>query len=1018
MSKIQFQSQEQYDLSKKVTISPVPKTSGIGVPVGSISKIVPSETTEDLGLSDVHVEQLQQYEIQQLIDEGILSTGTTIDDISKLDIDRRSKVLMAAKIHRVDRSLPKAEIESLSFTVLSSDIIKSIAHVDITDDDIRTPGKPGSINDPKLGISSGVEFCGTCKRRFLGCPGHLGKIKLESKIYNPNYVRDIISILSSICYCCSQLIISPEVLDMDYGINMSTPAEIRLKRISEICIQLTSGRYTHPPYSQKMDEDAKLVAEELAKEGKTIGKTVKCISNHLYIINITQSSYKKTGRIEYVDPDDEAPSKSKEAGKKKQAPREMEPEEAYRILKEFEKYPEQVALLGLGNTKPSDLIMEYVLVLPPLKRGASLIETEYETDSLGFKYSTIIKSNKEVYNARRTEMGIGGLQKKSRTGSSVSEARTNLFKAVASLFKSDADPAAYSAAKQTSIIDEITGKQGVYRGELMASRVDFSARAVIGPNPALEYGQVGIPQSWAKYLTVRETVANYNIKYLTNLIRVGKVTNIIKRDTEIDGYTQEINDSNKDTINVEIGDVLFRHLQDDDWVTVNRQPTLHRPSFIALRAKLMDALTVTLHLSYTTGYNADFDGDEMNEHVAQTIEAIAELATLMKAEACIANEQNSSPIVGLVMDNILAAYLLTHENEIMDMGTWNNIIIKIKTRDDLGTLDRRLIENGVALRSGRALFSALLPAGFYYNKGGVVIKDGIMTSGVIKKDHIGPSPNSIIQELYMDHRFGIPRTSAFLTDAPWVLNQWLLYRGFTVGIKDCIPPPGIGELVKKEIAEARMYIQQMDETVDNPLEDQRREGEIIVRLNKIREKIGKILSETPEMAGNAFYIMITSKSKGSLLNLAQVLGIVGQQTAWGARIPKTLSGGVRSLPHFKENEDSIESRGFVSHSYFEGLTPTEYFMHAMASREGVLNTAIDTPKIGDMRRDLMKLLEDLVVQYDGSVRDAKGKVIQEIYGDDGLNAAALRRVQYKGVEMFLPLDFQALAERLYHKYEQ
>jgi DNA-directed RNA polymerase II subunit RPB1 len=158
--------------------------------------------------------------------------------------------------------------------------------------------------------------------------------------------------------------------------------------------------------------------------------------------------------------------------------------------------------------------------------------------------------------------------------------------------------------------------------------------------------------------------------------------------------------------------------------------------------------------------------------------------------------------------------------------------------------------------------------------------------------------------------------------------------------------------------------------------------------------------------------MISSGSKGSLLNLVQVLGIVGQQTAWGERIPKTLAGGSRGLPHYNPEENSIEERGFVEHGYFEGLTNAEYFNHAYSARESVLNTAVDTPKIGELRRGSVKVLEDLHVAYDGSVRDGKNNVVQYVYGGDGMVASRLQKVQIGDRDIFLPIDFKGLASAL------
>ena len=135
--------------------------------------------------------------------------------------------------------------------------------------------------------------------------------------------------------------------------------------------------------------------------------------------------------------------------------------------------------------------------------------------------------------------------------------------------------------------------------------------------------------------------------------------------------------------------------------------------------------------------------------------------------------------------------------------------------------------------------------------------------------------------------------------------------------------------------------------------------------------------------------MSRAGSKGSTINIAQMTAIVGQQAVEGKRIPFGFK--YRSLPHFAKDDFSAPSRGFVENSYLRGLTPTEFFFHAMAGREGLIDTAVKTAETGYIQRRLVKALEEATVRYDGTVRDSHANVIQFIYGEDGLDGAHIEK---------------------------
>ena len=136
---------------------------------------------------------------------------------------------------------------------------------------------------------------------------------------------------------------------------------------------------------------------------------------------------------------------------------------------------------------------------------------------------------------------------------------------------------------------------------------------------------------------------------------------------------------------------------------------------------------------------------------------------------------------------------------------------------------------------------------------------------------------------------------------------------------------------------------------------------------------------------NAGVIMASTGARGSTLNIGQMTAVLGQQSIRGKRIHKGYHN--RSLPHFKINDTNPDAKGFVKSNYRDGLTPLEFFFHAMGGREGLVDTAVRTQQSGYMQRRLINALEHLKLEYDSTVRDPHGNIIQYLYGEDGIDPA-------------------------------
>ncbi|KAK2510963.1 hypothetical protein Q9966_016770 [Columba livia] len=259
--------------------------------------------------------------------------------------------------------------------------------------------------------------------------------------------------------------------------------------------------------------------------------------------------------------------------------------------------------------------------------------------------------------------------------------------------------------------------------------------------------------------------------------------------------------------------------------------------------------------------------------------------------------------------------------------------------------------------------------------------------GILCKKSLGTSAGSLVHISYLE--MGHDTTRLFYSNIQTVINNWLLIEGHTIGIGDSIADAKTYQDIQNTIKKAKQdVIEVIEKAHNNELEPtpgntlrQTFENQVNRILNDARDKTGssaqKSLSEY-----NNFKSMVVSGAKGSKINISQVIAVVGQQNVEGKRIPFGFKH--RTLPHFIKDDYGPESRGFVENSYLAGLTPTEFFFHAMGGREGLIDTAVKTAETGYIQRRLIKSMESVMVKYDATVRNSINQVVQLRYGEDGL----------------------------------
>ena len=858
-------------------------------------------------------------------------------------------------------------IVGIQFGVFSPDEVIRRSVVEITSH-VAVEGKIGGLFDPRMGVLENGKLCRSCGLNNHNCPGHFGHYKLARPVYYIQFFKLIMKILRCVCIKCGKLRIDKS----RYKHLLRLKGESRWKMVLELCSKITrcgedieDGCGARQPNKYKDEDICRIMAEwkdiELP-EGMALPADV--------------ASGIKDGIIE----------------------RYLEPEYVYRLMRRIS--DEDVDFMGFSRfwCRP-DWMMCTVLPIPPPQVRPSVLQdnNQRSEDDLTQKLIDIIKTNKNL------EQKIGANAKKKAI-----DEWTNVLQYHIATFIDNEIPGVAPSAQRSgrplkSLQQRLGSKEGRIRNNLQGKRVEYSARSVITPDPNISVAELGVPLKIAMNLTHPERVTAYNIDRMYALIQNGPdkypgAKTIIRA---ADGRMISLKHVNAKDIQLFKGDIVNRHLMDGDIVLFNRQPSLHRMSMMGHRAKILPYNTFRLNVSVTAPYNADFDGDEMNAHIPQSIEAAIELREIAAVPLQIVGPRESKPIVSVVQDTLVGVNRFTRPNVLFNRREAMNLLVWAPRWN--GVLPEPVMKEPIPLWSGQQLLSTLLPAvnlemrniSFDETKDNtdspnfVKIQNGIIKQGILDKDVFS---KALIHVIYND--FGHDVTVDFLDSLQRMMANFLMNSGFSVGISDLIADEDTKGKINKELSVLKGQIEDILLQVHTGLFDnssgrtnhEEFESKIFATLNKVIDRAGKegrnSLSDDNRMTN-----MIKAGSKGSNTNVAQMIAVLGQQNIEGKRIPYGFQD--RTLPHFKRFDDGAAARGFIESSFIKGLTPHEFFFHAMSGREGLIDTAVKTADTGYMQRQLVKAMEDLTIQHDSSVRDAVGNIIQFAYGEDGINSTKI-----------------------------
>lgn len=914
------------------------------------------------------------------------------------------------------KQYPKREIDNIQFAISAPDDIVKKSVCEITTHKLNGAG---SLYDQRMGPMEHDESCVSCGLPMKDCPGHSGHINLNHVVAHPMFHRYITNVLKCCCVKCHRLVVTADHLNLE-GV-LKYHRQNRFEKVVSILEKIDYCYHCQSPkprvsYQQKTSE----IMMTYSKKKFVMGDVeIKAILDDL--------------------PDDD------------------------------------VALLGFNPTfmHPKNLMLSVLEVLPPRARPYIISDNVACDDDLTIALGEIHKANKlladDSLTTSKRDKALQTLKFRIKTmfNNSQAKARSASGKALKCI-------KSRLGGKEGLIRKNLMGKRRDFSGRdvISADPLARTDEVIIPPEIATnltfpetvndlnrEVLQKILDDGRANYV-IKPDGSRINLKYATfkrgtrlcwgdKVVRNGKLIEPFKVDflrplkptpfalqagdkiQRNGALISEIILPEKKILKLENGDILERWLQNDDITIFNRQPTLHSGSMLGKRIVVRPGRTIRFNLASCKSFNSDFDGDEMNIFPAQSIESKLEIMELSCTRNKIMTSKSSKNVICLHQDSLLGPYLMTRDDQDLGRERFFDICMRGDSLDrtewsasfildSLHHIEHIMQEHGATfpLYSGKSLISLMLPRTLNYTRQTDARKDepvvkivkGVMLQGAVNKSVLGQAHNSLVHVLYKE--YGKDIAINFIDNCQFITYQYLLHRSFSIGLQDCITT--ISEKTESITYKCFLEAKEAEENIAHPSV---RELRVCSILNKARDMSQKLARDQLAQSDNGFVATVSAGSKGEYFNITQIMSMLAQQQHMGKRIQKVLNRGKRALPHYPFTgmtlEQEFESAGFIRNSFLKGLNPQEFVWHAVSGREGISDTALKTASSGYLQRRLSKLMENVTVQYDQTVRMTDGNVIQWNYGRDGMSRT---EVSWCGDDVFF-CDVSRIADRLNNDFE-
>ena len=866
-------------------------------------------------------------------------------------------------------------VKGVQFRILSDTEIRNRSVLEVTENQTFDRNEPvvNGLFDPRMGVIDNNRMCTTCQDRNTFCPGHFGHITLARPVFYIQFFDIVRKLVRCVCFKCSRILV-----DIDSAGVRALMSKTRQKRweiISKMCqkVKRCGGETVDGCGAKAPDKVVR--TDDMSMRLRLVWKAI-------------------------------APEVSKEVI--------FTAEDVLRVLRGISDADSNALGFSPVHNRPEWMICTVLPVPPPSVRPSVRQDTgQRQEDDLTHKLSDIIKFN----NLLRERIGKGASVETVDHSIQLLQyhVATLIDNSVPSMF-----PAKDHAGGRTirSLTERLRHKDGRIRGNLMGKRVDFSARTVITPDPNLSIDELGVPYKIAMNLTFPEIVGPYNERQLRQLVIAGPDVypgaKQIRKTAEANRTIRLRGHPDRAALADELrhGDIVERHLRNGDFVLFNRQPSLHKMSMMGHRVRVMEYNSFRLNVCVCASYNADFDGDEMNMHVPQSLQTHYEIQKLAAVPLHVLSPRYSTPIITIVQDVALGVFRISQSHVRVSQSQLFNLVCGIQTFDP-----RLLPEPGDADRNmwtGRQVLSMVLPPSaavrmtvgmhdrdspeFDPDVDEVVIEGGIIKRGVLTAKVFSKESRGIVHQTF--NMLGPNAVTALLNSTQKLICDWLVISGFSVGVSDLVVSRTTADRIRGVLSSAKDEVHALLRSVHmGTFENDSTKSNVDFLEEKITACLGRAgmdqagkLSENGQsekggLLANRMLNMIKGGSKGKEINFTQMTACLGAQSIENNRVPDGFDS--RTLPHYTKYDDGPESRGFIDHSFIDGLSPQEFFFHAMAGRIGLIDTAVRTSQTGYLQRRLVKAMEDCKIHHDLTVRNANNFIVQFLYGEDGIDAVKL-----------------------------
>lgn len=1011
------------------------------------------------------------------------------------------------------KGLTSVDPNGVQFLLFSDDDVRKLSVAKITNTqsfDSMGNATKGGLYDPALGpVRDRNELCATCTNPLLHCSGHFGHIELPLVVVNPFFIKNIYTLFRISCLKCCKIqmddkmktLLTLQLQLLDAGhVTAALDLEIFFNN-DTLSMEDNGGNPKVLRKYQKMLKNKDPVAETFHNKSsdrlrakfvsnifKSINTSKKCLYCSAKILKVTTSENrimhtiisndKETKGIKILMPDEI----------KRYCTSIAQNDEA--ILKEC------IPVLKHSKTVPATDIffMEIVPVLPPSLRPCNVLKGELVEHPQNNIYKSIMTM---AYNARAVlqvlaspnQKTVNNLEQGPRQayesvyGASAAEKLHNVWQALQKhvnyILNCEGQGLSSLGLKQV-----LERKAGVIRMHMMGKRVNFAARSVITPDPNVDIDEIGVPDAFATKLTYPVPVTEWNVEELRKMVINGPNKHPGAEKLEIENGRMILIPPDSiqkrkslakrlltpDEYKKSSLKIVHRHLVNGDVLILNRQPTLHKPSMMAHRARILKGeKTLRLHYANCKSYNADFDGDEMNAHFPQKEIARSEAYHVMSVRKQYLVPKDGTPLSGLIQDHVIAGVKMSLRGTFFTKSDYQQLVFQALTNHsgEIKLLPPTILKPMV-LWSGKQVLSTIIinsiPKGKSYlsltsyakisakawqktpprpwKAGGsnlvgnnmteaeVVIQKGELLSGVLDKTHYGATPYGLVHCMY--ELYGGDSSSSLLSSFSKMFSFYLQWIGFTLGVKDILVVEeankkrddvislvrNTGKIAAAKATELPVDVNEttLKDTIEEMMQkdpkfranlDRQYKNVLDTHTNSINTAC---LSEglLEKFPYNNLQLMVQSGAKGSTVNTMQISCLLGQIELEGKRPPLMISG--RSLPSFPPYDVSPRAGGFIDGRFMTGIQPQEFFFHCMAGREGLIDTAVKTSRSGYLQRCLIKHLEGLSVGYDHTVRDSDSSVVQFAYGEDGLDVLKCQFLKEKQFE-FLDVNADAVVSK-------